>query len=121
MVKKHKVVEYFVYLKRQIRAPIIPMIPLKIKFFDKRGLANPKTKKWEWNRFLASDVLTVMVSLMIPKLFGSSFKFPNGIWFVGVMVLSINDWLHSKGHMINVRKKRISNETKKYTKNLFLL
>ena len=104
MVKKHNVVEYFVYLKRQIRAPIIPMVPLKIKFFDKRGLANPKTKKWEWNRFLASEVLTVIVSLMIPKLLGSSFKSSSEIWFEGVMVLSINDCLHSKGHMINVRK-----------------
>ena len=104
MVKKHNVIGYFLYLKRQISAPIIPMVPLKIKFFDRRGLANPKTKKWEWNRFLASDVLTVIVSLMIPKLFGSSFNSPNGSWFVGVMVLSINDCLHSKGHMINVKK-----------------
>ena len=104
MVKKHNVVEYFVYLKRQIRAPTIPIMPLKNKLLDNKGLANPKTKKWEWNRFLASDVLTVMVSLMIPKLFGSSFKSPKGISFEGDMVLSINDCLHSKGHTINVRK-----------------
>ena len=30
IVKKDKVVEYFEYLKRQIPAPIVPIIPLKI-------------------------------------------------------------------------------------------
>ena len=45
MVKKQRVSEYFEYLRRQIRAPIIPIIPLKYKLLDKRGLANPKTKK----------------------------------------------------------------------------
>ena len=44
IAKKHKDVEYFVYFKRQIIAPVIPIIPLKNKLLDKRGLANPKTK-----------------------------------------------------------------------------
>ena len=35
IVKKHNDVEYFAYLKRQIRDPIIPIIPLKNKLFDK--------------------------------------------------------------------------------------
>ena len=45
IVKKHNDVEYFEYLKRQIIAPIIPIIPLKNKLLDNKGLANPKTKK----------------------------------------------------------------------------
>ena len=47
MVKKHKFIEYFEYLKRQIKAPVVPIIPLKNKLLDSSGLANPKTKKWE--------------------------------------------------------------------------
>ena len=47
IVKKHKFIEYFEYLKRQIKAPILPIIPLKYKLLESRGLANPKTKKWE--------------------------------------------------------------------------
>ena len=45
IVKKHNDVECFEYLKRQIRAPIIPITPLKNKLLDNKGLANPKTKK----------------------------------------------------------------------------
>tara|TARA_B100001027_G_scaffold63026_1_gene42562 strand:- start:9 stop:149 length:141 start_codon:yes stop_codon:yes gene_type:complete len=45
IVKKHNDVEYFAYLKRQMRAPTNPIIPLKNKLFDNKGLANPKTKK----------------------------------------------------------------------------
>ena len=47
IVKKHKFIEYFEYLKRQIKAPIVPKIPLKYKLLESRGLANPKTKKCE--------------------------------------------------------------------------
>ena len=47
MVKKHNVIEYFEYLKRQIKAPKVPIIALKNKLLDSSGLANPKTKKWE--------------------------------------------------------------------------
>ena len=35
------------YLKRQIKAPIVPIMPLRYKLLESRGLANPKTKKWE--------------------------------------------------------------------------
>ena len=44
IVKKHNDVEYFAYLNRQMRDPLIPIIPLKNKLFDNKGLANPKTK-----------------------------------------------------------------------------
>ena len=47
IVKKQRVVEYFEYLKKQMKAPIVPIIPLKYKLLERRGLANPKTKKWE--------------------------------------------------------------------------
>ena len=47
IVRKHNVNEYFEYLKRHIKAPKVPIIPLKIKLLDSSGLANPKTKKWE--------------------------------------------------------------------------
>ena len=47
IVKKHNVTEYFEYLNRQIKDPIVPIIPLSIKLFDSKGLANPKTKKCE--------------------------------------------------------------------------
>ena len=47
IVKKHNVSEYFEYLKRQMRAPMVPIIPLKNKLLDSSGLAYPKTKKWE--------------------------------------------------------------------------
>ena len=47
IVKKHNVIEYFEYLKRQIKAPEVPIIALKNKLLDSSGLANPKTKKWE--------------------------------------------------------------------------
>ena len=104
IVKKHNDVEYFVYLKRQISAPIIPIVPLKNKLLDNRGLANPKTKKWEWNKFLASDVFTIIDSEMTPKLLGSSFKSPDGIWFHGINILSINDCLHSRGHKVKFKK-----------------
>ena len=45
--KKHNVNEYFEYLRRQMIAPIVPIIPLKNKLLDSNGFANPKTKKWE--------------------------------------------------------------------------
>tara|TARA_B100000214_G_C23774332_1_gene538275 strand:+ start:625 stop:765 length:141 start_codon:yes stop_codon:yes gene_type:complete len=45
IVKKHNDVEYFEYLKRQMRAPITPIVPLKNMLLDSKGLANPKTKK----------------------------------------------------------------------------
>ena len=47
IVKKHNDVEYFAYLNRQMRDPLIPIIPLKNKLLDNKGLANPKTKKCE--------------------------------------------------------------------------
>ena len=46
-VKKHKVIEYFEYLSKHIKAPIDPIITLKNKLPDNNGLANPKTKKCE--------------------------------------------------------------------------
>ncbi len=47
IVKKHNVIEYLEYFKRQMTAPIVPINPLKIKLLDRSGLANPKTKKCE--------------------------------------------------------------------------
>ena len=45
IAKKHKIIEYFEYFTKHIKAPIDPSIPLKIKLSDNNGLANPKTKK----------------------------------------------------------------------------
>tara|TARA_Y100000766_G_C18809624_1_gene557349 strand:+ start:987 stop:1124 length:138 start_codon:yes stop_codon:yes gene_type:complete len=45
MVKKHNVFETFEYLRRQIRDPLIPIMPLKNKLLERRGFANPNTKK----------------------------------------------------------------------------
>ena len=47
IVKKTSVFENFENLIKQIKAPRVPIIPLKNKFFDNSGLANPKTKKCE--------------------------------------------------------------------------
>ena len=44
VVKKHMVVEYFEYFKKQMKAPIVLIIPLKYKLLESRGLAKPKTK-----------------------------------------------------------------------------
>ena len=102
-------IEYFEYLSKHIKAPMDPIIPLKNKFLDSNGLANPKTKKWEWNKVLASDVFTIIESLIMPKLFGSSFKSPWGIWSQGIVIRSINDNLHSTGHKI-LFKRYIANK-----------
>ena len=123
IVKKHNVTENFEYLNRQIKDPIVPIIPLSIKLFDSKGLANPKTKKCEWNKFLASDVRTIIESFIMPTLFGSSFKLPIGISFQGIVILSIKDNLHSSGHKKRFKKYKINNEIIRYVKNftLFLL
>ena len=34
IVKKHNVTEYFEYLNRQIKDPIVPISPLSIKWFE---------------------------------------------------------------------------------------
>ena len=122
-MKKHNVTEYFEYLIRQIKDPIVPIIPLSIKLFDNKGLANPKTKKCEWNKFLASDVLTIIESFIMPILFGSSFKLPIGMSFQGIVILSIKESLHSSGHRTRFKKYNINNQIIRYVKNfiLFLL
>ena len=45
IVKKHNDSEYFEYLRRQIKAPIVPIIPLKNKLLDKKGVSKSKNKK----------------------------------------------------------------------------
>ena len=44
IVKKVNVNEYLEYLKRQMKAPTVPIIPLKNKLLDNSGFANPKQK-----------------------------------------------------------------------------
>ncbi len=121
IVKKQNVIEYFEYLMKQKKAPTIPQIALKNRLLDNKGLANPKTKKWEWNRFLASEVLTIIESLMIPKLSGSWSNSPAGTWFQGIVNLSKKDNLHSIGHKAMFNKYSIVKVNNKYKKNFILL
>ena len=123
IVKKVRLIEYFEYLIKQIKDPIVPIIPLNIKLLDNKWFAKPKTKKWEWNKFRASEVLTIIESFIMPKLSGRTFKSPGGIWSQGMVNLSIKDNLHSSGQRRIFKTYRDNNEITKNEKNfnLFLL
>ena len=119
-MKKHKFIEYFEYLIKQIKAPNVPIMPLNNRLFDNKGFANPKTKKWEWNKFLVSEVITIIESLIMPKLSGSLVKSPGGIWSQGIVNLSIKDNLHSSGHKMRFKTYKVNNEINKQIKNFNL-
>ena len=123
IVKNVILIEYFEYFTKQKIDPIVPIIPLNIRLLDNKGFANPKTKKWEWNKSLASEVLTIIESFIMPKLSGRDFKSPGGIWSQGMVNLSIKDNLHSSGQKRIFKPYSVNKEIIKNEKNfnLFLL